>query len=110
MSFESMTPHEQGWFLGQIDEVFSSDYDEEQYLALQEVFHNGDAYVLYRDDRARRAVAKFTEEYVEVTIKEAKKLGIEITPVSLAQVVAIMCCFVGIAAGMNVVMKDNEEE
>lgn len=110
MSFESMTPYEQGWFLGQIDDVFSDDYDEEQYAALQEVFRNGEAYILYREDRTRRAVTKFVEEYIEATIKEAKRLGVEITPVSLAQVAASMCCFIGIAAGLNVVMEADEKE
>lgn len=110
MPLESMSPHERGWFLGQIDEIFADDYDKDQYEALQEVCNNGDAHILYLEDKTRRAVVKFAGEYIDQTIEEAKKLELKQTPTSLARVVATMCCLIGIAAGMNYVMAEDEEE
>lgn len=110
--FESMNPYEQGWFLGQVDQALAEDYDENYYEALCGVSENwGDANILYLDDRLRRAVVKFADDYVDSAIKEAERLGVEVVPDNLARVVGAMCCLAGIAVGMlDFELEDEEDE
>lgn len=110
MAFQSMGPLEQGWFLGQVDEVFSEDYDKDLYGALWKMSGGIDTHILYAEDKTRRAVVRFTDKYIETTVQEAGKLGIEVTPEIVARVAAAMCCFIGLAAGMNAQLEDWKEE
>lgn len=109
MTFESLSPYERGWFLGQIDEIFSDDYDKNLFDALWKMSGSFDTNVLYAEDRTRRAVVRFADKYVEAAVQEAGRQGIEVAPDSIARVAATMCCFIGLAAGMNAQTEEYED-
>jgi len=110
MTFESLSPVERGWFLGQIDEALAGNYNKDLHRALHGVAKNGDAYVLYSDDGTRRAVLKFVDEYVDFIVEEAEKLDMEQAPTALARTAATICCLVGMAAGLNAETEEGEDE
>lgn len=97
----SLDDFEHGWFLGQIDDMFSDDYDEELYKALSSIGPVGHSFWV-KNDRIRRAVGRFIADLVEVVWREAKEVESDLDGEGLARVAADVACVAGLIVSASI--------